>query len=120
MFLFACLFAIFQGVDVGSIARVVKGTTKGHSRGVLGVLKGRKGGKDGCRFFVQVTKETLCFETSLESDCDRWVAALNVWVEMNKEREGLSLVGGAFAQRQADREKRSLSATEYAMPGQTS
>ena len=49
-----------------------------------------------------------------------WVAALNVWVEMNKEREGLSLVGGAFAQRQADREKRSLSATEYAMPGQTS
>ena len=88
----------------------MKGATKGHSRGVLGVLGGKKSANDACCFFVQLEKETLCFETALESDCDRWVAALGVWLEVNNESEGLSLVGAAFR-----RDERSNTETEYAV-----
>ena len=68
-----------KGYDAAQVVDVKTGVAKGHSRGRLGGLAGRKAGKDGCCFSITLQHETLYFETHLPTDCDRWVDALNAW-----------------------------------------
>lgn len=68
-----------KGYDAAQVIAVKKGVAKGHSRGRLGGLAGRKAGKEGCCFCITLQHETLYFETQLPTDCDRWVDALNAW-----------------------------------------